>query len=81
MFDKRKAQIGNEAFTDLESVISDHFGRTPASTTVCSQTLEASDESNVDTNSSAEICQGRVNSMVSENIDASDDNDSNNEDE
>ncbi|KAH3786092.1 hypothetical protein DPMN_164193 [Dreissena polymorpha] len=66
---------------DLESIISDHFGRTPASTPVCSQTFEASDESDVDTTSYADICQGRVRSMVSENIDASDDNNSDNEDD
>ncbi|XP_052215340.1 uncharacterized protein LOC127833884 [Dreissena polymorpha] len=64
---------------DLESIISDHFGRTPASTPVCSQTFEASDESDVDITSYAYICQGRVRSMVSENIDASDDNDNDNE--
>ncbi|XP_052228971.1 uncharacterized protein LOC127843154 [Dreissena polymorpha] len=66
---------------DLESIISDHFGRTPSSTPVCSQTLEASDESDVDTTNYADICQGRVRSMVSKNIDTSDDNDSNNEDD
>ncbi len=68
-------------FQELESIISEHFGRTPASTPVCSQTLEASDESDVDTSSYADICQGRVRSMVSEFIDASDDNDSDNEDD
>ncbi|KAH3887290.1 hypothetical protein DPMN_011306 [Dreissena polymorpha] len=44
-------------------------------------TLEASDESDVDTTNYADICQGRVRSMVSKNIDTSDDNDSNNEDD
>ncbi|KAH3890600.1 hypothetical protein DPMN_014685 [Dreissena polymorpha] len=65
----------------LESIISDHFGRTPASTPVCSQTLEVNDESDVDTSSYADICQGRVRYMASENIDASDDNDREYEDD
>ena len=54
----------NIVLKDLESVILENFGRTPATTQACSQTLEANDDSDTDTSSYDDIDQGRVRSMV-----------------
>ncbi|KAH3754591.1 hypothetical protein DPMN_189269 [Dreissena polymorpha] len=66
---------------DQESVISENFGRKPATTPACSQTLEASDDSDADTSSYDDICQGRVRSMVNEVIGGNDDSESDDEDD